>query len=113
MADKNLTPYVFAAEDKHAEYGLRPDAHYRALQDRRGRTVGKPLLIHDPAYGPERPTLHNLVPFRYPEKFVVLDDRTGETHEIANPALKAMALIDTGLALTVMAIAGALIVALA
>jgi len=61
--DTTLRAYTFTAEQKHAKYGLRPGALYRGQRNSQGRTIGRPVLVHDPAYGPMQPTLRGMIPF--------------------------------------------------
>ena len=105
--------YTFVAEQKHAKYGLVPGARYKAQEDADGKTVSKPILVHDPQHGPEQPTLGKLIPFRYDETITVTDDATGETHEEPHPSLSTIKLIDIGLALTLIAAIFGIVIAIA
>lgn len=106
--------YTFVAEEDHRKYGLRPGALYRAPQELRGgaqHTTGKPVLVHDPAYGPVSNWRH-MIPFtKVPEEYVVTDDKTGTTRTIPNAALSAIHLMDTVLALVAILVFAGIFVA--
>lgn len=106
--------YTFVAEENHRQYGLRPGALYRAPQEwREGKqvTTGKPMLVHDPAYGPVSNWKH-MIPFtQVPEEYVIHDDATGTTRTVRNEALSAIHLMDTVLALVAILVFAGIFVA--
>jgi hypothetical protein len=108
--------YTFVAEEKHLKYGLHPGATYRAPQewdDGAGhyRTTGRPMLVHDPAYGPVTNWRHMLPWTSVPEEFVVQNE-DGTTSTLKNPAYKTVAYLDLAIGIFLILAVAAIIIAI-
>lgn len=122
--DTKLRAYTFTAEEKHVKYGLREGALYRGQRNAQGRTIGRPVLVHDPVFGPMQPTLRGMIPFSRVTRWIRVDDTKKEGEKgyfspVPNDdptwvaANKAITVIDVSLALTAIAAITGTVIALA